>query len=338
MCNTGFSGSLCEEDVNDCTHNPCQNGGKCLDRLNDFECRCVPGFVGVLCQDNVDDCQMAPCANGGVCRDLVNDFACTCKSGFTGKDCRINVNECEGQPCLNSGVCTDLVNNYQCTCTDGFQGKNCEHPTGVPIPTVVPGTNTESTGPGNSVITTDSDVATTTDRGHPHSRNVSGILGQNGSKVGGMSLELLLGVCLGAGVPLVLVIIIVTLLLCRKKRQMEAHREEIDQNAANNMNNKLRDSKIFTTIPPPSASSNLKVTNEEQHDFNTLHPRHLYLEKSSNKQYSSKDFNTHEEQAPPVPSPTKDFNNKPRKKLCVEGDHLAGAHSSIDVRYVFFLT
>ena len=29
---------------------PCRNGGRCVPRLNDFDCQCTAGFDGKLCQ------------------------------------------------------------------------------------------------------------------------------------------------------------------------------------------------------------------------------------------------------------------------------------------------
>ena len=36
-------------DHNDCTSDPCQNGGVCEDLLNDYNCICVPGWEGKDC-------------------------------------------------------------------------------------------------------------------------------------------------------------------------------------------------------------------------------------------------------------------------------------------------
>lgn len=43
----------CETEIDECQSNPCLNGATCLDRLNHFQCECVPGFSGTLCENNV---------------------------------------------------------------------------------------------------------------------------------------------------------------------------------------------------------------------------------------------------------------------------------------------
>ena len=56
VCRPGFSGSRCQNNSNDCSMNPCQNGATCHDYVNSFTCECAPGFSGVHCQVNDDDC------------------------------------------------------------------------------------------------------------------------------------------------------------------------------------------------------------------------------------------------------------------------------------------
>lgn len=42
-------GILCAPDVNECSRNPCQNGGQCVDLINDFMCNCVDNWKGKTC-------------------------------------------------------------------------------------------------------------------------------------------------------------------------------------------------------------------------------------------------------------------------------------------------
>ena len=36
-------------DIDECSSNPCRNGGVCIDRPAEFVCDCVNGFVGPTC-------------------------------------------------------------------------------------------------------------------------------------------------------------------------------------------------------------------------------------------------------------------------------------------------
>lgn len=257
-CSPGFSGTYCEVNDNDCTHNPCLNGGTCEDGVNEFSCQCIPGFVGELCEDNVDDCRLWPCANGGVCKDGVNDFNCTCRPGFTGKYCTIDIDECASNPCRNGAKCTQSVDDYTCSCPTGFSGKNCQYLPGQPHET--------------STMSSDTTHVETTTKSHSQSKshNVTVTEQQNMTEEELTTTQLLLIVCLGVGIPLLAIIVAVTILLCRKRRLRDSPTKEEEENQQNSINNKL--SNIFTTIPQSSSNlSNLtsKISNEEQ-DFNTL--------------------------------------------------------------------
>ena len=41
---------------------------------------------------DIDDCALGPCQNGGTCMDGVNDYNCTCVVGYTGKNCSVGKN------------------------------------------------------------------------------------------------------------------------------------------------------------------------------------------------------------------------------------------------------
>ena len=72
---------------NECSPNPCQNGGNCTDGINSYTCTCVPGYNGTDCETNIDECSPNPYQNGGNCTDLINDYNCTCNPVYSGRDC-----------------------------------------------------------------------------------------------------------------------------------------------------------------------------------------------------------------------------------------------------------
>ncbi|PIK55548.1 hypothetical protein BSL78_07553 [Apostichopus japonicus] len=109
-CLVGFSGSLCEENIDDCIGSArCENGGECIDLVNDYFCECREGFSGDHCEMDGDDCVDEPCYNHATCVDGLASFACLCPPAFSGELCEEFINPCEVQPCRNGGSCTTLV-------------------------------------------------------------------------------------------------------------------------------------------------------------------------------------------------------------------------------------
>ena len=51
-----------------------------------FICQCNTGYNGTYCNNNIDDCHGQPCYTG-TCTDGVADYTCTCLDGWTGDDC-----------------------------------------------------------------------------------------------------------------------------------------------------------------------------------------------------------------------------------------------------------
>ncbi|XP_063155949.1 protein crumbs homolog 1 [Candoia aspera] len=96
-CPSGFTGIHCEEDINECHMNPCQNGGTCENSLGNYTCRCLTGekdgifYGGQNCTEILSGCVQHKCQNGGLCiphlRNGQHRFNCICSAGYTGVHC-----------------------------------------------------------------------------------------------------------------------------------------------------------------------------------------------------------------------------------------------------------
>ncbi|XP_033110748.1 cubilin-like [Anneissia japonica] len=56
ICNPGYSGNNCQNNVNECSSNPCQNGGTCSDGVDGYTCSCASGYDGPNCEDTTFSC------------------------------------------------------------------------------------------------------------------------------------------------------------------------------------------------------------------------------------------------------------------------------------------
>lgn len=78
----------CERVDNPCAPQPCAHGACALATSpRGFTCACDAGWTGALCDQDVDECASAPCQNSATCRDLVDAFTCDCAPGWTGPTC-----------------------------------------------------------------------------------------------------------------------------------------------------------------------------------------------------------------------------------------------------------
>lgn len=121
---SGFRGQHCEENIDDCIGNLCQNGATCVDRVNEYACLCPPTFRGPQCETDVDECSVRPsiCHNGGTCTNSHGSYSCICVNGWTGADCSINIDDCNAAACFNGATCIDRVGSFYCQCTPGKTG------------------------------------------------------------------------------------------------------------------------------------------------------------------------------------------------------------------------
>ena len=61
--------------------NPCAHGGTCINTKGSYMCKCTEGFTGKLCEININECASNPCANDATCMDKIGKFECVCMSG-----------------------------------------------------------------------------------------------------------------------------------------------------------------------------------------------------------------------------------------------------------------
>nr|XP_033775985.1 lactadherin isoform X2 [Geotrypetes seraphini] len=59
------------------------------DAFTEYVCNCPPGYEGIHCQNSMNECSRNPCKNGGTCQNLSADYACKCPSPFIGKNCHL---------------------------------------------------------------------------------------------------------------------------------------------------------------------------------------------------------------------------------------------------------
>ncbi|KAI3381296.1 hypothetical protein SNEBB_005488 [Seison nebaliae] len=152
QCRSGWTGSLCESEINECLSLPCQNNGICYDLIDGYVCQCSDGKIQPQCPSpGTPTCADSPCLNNGFCMDIPGGgFKCYCRNGFTGEKCEIGVDPCSSNPCLNGGTCqsTSVQPTYPpptcppgircnpaggtagfiCNCLPNFTGTKCEQP------------------------------------------------------------------------------------------------------------------------------------------------------------------------------------------------------------------
>ncbi|XP_033761795.1 cubilin-like [Pecten maximus] len=119
---------------NECSSNPCRNGGTCIDRYNAYSCRCPPAWTGETCDEDVNECSEYTgtdrgCQNGATCVNNRGSFTCQCTSNYHGIRCTETHDDCTGASnqelcghgtCVNTGRVIPGQPKYHCICEDGW--------------------------------------------------------------------------------------------------------------------------------------------------------------------------------------------------------------------------
>ncbi|XP_074473101.1 versican core protein isoform X2 [Sebastes fasciatus] len=77
-----------------CSTNVCHHGGSCYKKHTQHICVCAPGYTGQLCETDVDECRSNPCLNGATCLDGVDSFSCLCLPSYSGRLCERDIEVC----------------------------------------------------------------------------------------------------------------------------------------------------------------------------------------------------------------------------------------------------
>ncbi|XP_030381464.1 cubilin homolog [Scaptodrosophila lebanonensis] len=138
QCRSGFEGTKCENDVNECTlyrgtDLGCQNGAQCVNQLGSFSCICTPGWYGVHCTQRKGDCSQSStwelCGHGScVASSDSFGYKCLCEPGWKTNGltpaCTVDVDECSAEthtPCITK--CINLPGSFTCApCAAGLTG------------------------------------------------------------------------------------------------------------------------------------------------------------------------------------------------------------------------
>uniref|UniRef100_A0A3B1JTI2 EGF-like domain-containing protein n=1 Tax=Astyanax mexicanus TaxID=7994 RepID=A0A3B1JTI2_ASTMX len=98
-CEPGWTGPLCDQQVNDpCLGNKCVRGTCVPINAYSYSCRCVPGAAGVLCdeEESFSPCLDLTCKHGHCHVSGLGKAYCQCTSGYTGQHCDREV-ACRGE-------------------------------------------------------------------------------------------------------------------------------------------------------------------------------------------------------------------------------------------------
>ena len=102
----------------------CDNGGHCV---GPNQCECPSGFQGSHCQLDVNECDLEPCGSESTCVNMPGWYYCDCRDGYRsyhnpldGSHSCVDENECESDhTCHPDTQCRNTLGGYTCMCQPG---------------------------------------------------------------------------------------------------------------------------------------------------------------------------------------------------------------------------
>ncbi|XP_078077604.1 growth arrest-specific protein 6-like [Mustelus asterias] len=121
---------------NQCSPLPCNLAGyrTCEDGQGAFQCICKSGWKGTICERDVDECTVSNGGCQHICSNMVGSYQCLCEEGFTkesdGRRCQ-DIDECSREAGIcGFADCKNTLGSYECTCVHGYRyeplTKTCE--------------------------------------------------------------------------------------------------------------------------------------------------------------------------------------------------------------------
>ncbi|XP_071101797.1 fibrillin-1-like [Haliotis cracherodii] len=128
ICKTGWSGTKCDNDINECEEGPCPTGQLCTNTRGSYTCVCPTGYDKQANQSCTDKNECVTDANtcDQICTNVPGSFTCSCRAGYTEdsqKKCA-DINECTSEQSSCSQKCVNVDGSYNCECEFGYRLKD----------------------------------------------------------------------------------------------------------------------------------------------------------------------------------------------------------------------